>query len=536
MNQHSRARPVVLCVLDGWGHRETCKDNAIRLARTPVLDRLAADCPNALLDASAREVGLPPSQMGNSEVGHMNLGAGRVVPQDLPRIDAAIESGELAGKAALARFIARLRASGGTAHIMGLLSPGGVHAHQAQIAELAKIVQAAGVPVAVHAFLDGRDTPPKSALEYLRAFQAAVPAAAMVPETPAAAMVTVSGRYTAMDRDRRWERTAEAYAALVEAKGQHAPDPLGAVEQSYAAGVSDEFVAPTAIGDYAGMKDGDGVLMANFRTDRVRQILSALLDPDFGGFERPRVVRFAAALGMVEYSTELNGLIEALFEPLDLPRTLGEVVAEAGLRQLRIAETEKYAHVTFFLNGGREAEFPGEERIMVPSPKVATYDLEPEMSAYEVTDRLVAAIESGRFDLVVVNYANGDMVGHTGKLDAAITAVETVDTCLGRLSGAVTAAGGALLITADHGNAEQMENPETGQAHTAHTMNKVPVILVNAPSGTGALADGRLADIAPTLLELMGLAKPSEMTGRSLIRLAAEARRPVPAARAAAVR
>ncbi|MCH8925348.1 MAG: 2,3-bisphosphoglycerate-independent phosphoglycerate mutase [Proteobacteria bacterium] len=527
MNQHSRARPVVLCVLDGWGHRETCKNNAICLARTPVLDRLAAACPNALLDASAREVGLPPSQMGNSEVGHMNLGAGRVVTQDLPRIDAAIENGELAGKAALAGFIARLRDSGGTAHIMGLLSPGGVHAHQAQIAELAKIVQAAGVPVAVHAFLDGRDTPPKSALEYLRAFQAAV---------PAAPMVTVSGRYTAMDRDRRWERTAEAYAALVEAKGQHAPDPLGAVEQSYAAGVSDEFVAPTAIGDYAGMKDGDGVLMANFRADRARQILSALLDPDFGGFERPRVVRFAAALGMVEYSTELNGLMEALFEPLDLPRTLGEVVAEAGLRQLRIAETEKYAHVTFFLNGGREAEFPGEERIMVPSPKVATYDLEPEMSAYEVTDRLVAAIESGRFDLVVVNYANGDMVGHTGKLDAAIAAVETVDTCLGRLSEAVTAAGGALLITADHGNAEQMEDPETGQAHTAHTMNKVPVILVNAPSGTGALADGRLADIAPTLLELMGLAKPAEMTGRSLIRPAAEARRPLPAARAAAVR
>ncbi len=526
MNQHSRARPVVLCVLDGWGHRETCENNAICLARTPVLDRLASACPNGLLDASAQEVGLPPSQMGNSEVGHMNLGAGRVVTQDLPRIDAAIESGALAGKAALARFIARLRDSGGTAHIMGLLSPGGVHAHQAQIVELAKIVQAAGVPVAVHAFLDGRDTPPRSALEYLPAFQAA---------TPATPIVTVSGRYTAMDRDQRWKRTAEAYAALVEAKGRHAPDALGAVEQSYAAGVSDEFVAPTAIGDYAGMKDGDGVLMANFRADRARQILSALLDPDFGGFERPRVVSFAAALGMVAYSTELNGLMETLFEPLDLPRTLGAVVAEAGLRQLRIAETEKYAHVTFFLNGGREAEFPGEERIMVPSPKVATYDLKPEMSAYEVTDKLVAAIESGRFDLVVVNYANGDMVGHTGKLDAAIAAVEAVDTCLGRLSEAVTAAGGQLLITADHGNAEQMENPETGQAHTAHTMNKVPVILVNAPSGTGALADGRLADIAPTLLELMGLAKPAEMTGRSLIRPAAEARRPSPAEPAAAV-
>jgi 2,3-bisphosphoglycerate-independent phosphoglycerate mutase len=497
------------------------------LARTPVLDRLAGACPNALLDASAREVGLPPSQMGNSEVGHMNLGAGRVVTQDLPRIDAAIESGELAGKAALARFIARLRNSGGTAHIMGLLSPGGVHAHQAQIADLAKIVQAAGVPVAVHAFLDGRDTPPRSALEFLRAFQA---------KAPAVPIATITGRYTAMDRDRRWARNALAYRVLVAAEGERAPDAAAAVEQSYAAGISDEFVAPTAVGDYAGMKDGDGVLMANFRADRVRQILSALLDPEFGGFERPRVVRFAAALGMVEYSTEINGLMETLFEPLDLPRTLGAVVAEAGLRQLRIAETEKYAHVTFFLNGGREAEFPGEERIMVPSPKVATYDLKPEMSAYEVTDELVAAIESGRFDLVVVNYANGDMVGHTGKLDPAIAAVEAVDTCLGRLSEAVTAAGGQLLITADHGNAEQMENPETGQAHTAHTMNKVPVILVNAPSGTGALADGRLADIAPTLLELMGLAKPAEMTGRSLIRPAAEARRPSPAEPAAAVR
>ena len=292
MNQHSRARPVVLCVLDGWGHRETCKNNAICLARTPVLDRLAGACPNALLDASAREVGLPPSQMGNSEVGHMNLGAGRVVTQDLPRIDAAIESGELAGKAALARFIARLRDSGGTAHIMGLMSPGGVHAHQVQIAELAKIVQAAGVPVAVHAFLDGRDTPPRSALEYLRAFQAAAP---VVP------IATITGRYYAMDRDQRWERNALAYRALAAAEGETAPDAAAAIEQSYAADDGDEFVKPTVIGGYAGMKDGDGLLMANFRADRARQILSALLDPDFGGFERLCVVRFAAALGMVEY-------------------------------------------------------------------------------------------------------------------------------------------------------------------------------------------------------------------------------------------
>ena len=527
MTQHSRVRPVVLCVLDGWGHRETRRDNAIRLANTPVLDRLATGSPHALADASAQEVGLPPSQMGNSEVGHMNLGAGRIVTQDLPRIDAAIESGEMAGKATLAHFIERLKESGGTAHLMGLLSPGGVHSHQTQIAELAKLLRAAGVPVAVHAFLDGRDTPPRSARQYLGEFQA------MAPD---AVIATVIGRYTAMDRDQRWERSARAYAALVLAEGERAPDALAAVEQGYAAGAGDEFIAPTAIGGYAGMKDGDGVLMANFRADRVRQILFALLDPDFAGFERGRVVRFAAALGMVEYAAELTPFLEAIFEPLEVSRTLGETVAEAGLTQLRIAETEKYAHVTFFLNGGREAMFPGEERILIPSPRVATYDLKPEMSAFEMTVKLVEAIESDRFDFIVVNYANGDMVGHTGLLEPTIAAVEAVDTCLGRLSEAVAEAGGALLITADHGNAEQMADPETGQAHTAHTENKVPVMLVNAPDWAGALADGRLSDIAPTLLELMGLAKPAEMTGKSLIRPAAAARRPALAETAAAAR
>ncbi|MFQ5773692.1 MAG: 2,3-bisphosphoglycerate-independent phosphoglycerate mutase [Kiloniellaceae bacterium] len=526
MTAHARPRPVVLCILDGWGHSEARENNAIRLARTPVLDRLFATCPHGLIDASAQEVGLPREQMGNSEVGHMNLGSGRVVMQDLRRIDAAVENGDLARLPALLRFIDRLKATGGTVHLMGLMSPGGVHSHQAHIARLAEAVRAAGVRVAVHAFLDGRDTPPRSAVEYVKDFRAAA------PEAP---IVTVTGRYYAMDRDKRWERTALAYAALVEGKGERAADPVAAIERSYAAGAGDEFVRPAVIGDYAGMADGDGVLMANFRADRVRQILRALLDPAFDAFARRRTVRFAAAAGMVEYSSALNAFLDSLFPPLDLRRTLGEVVAEAGLAQLRIAETEKYAHVTFFLNGGRETEFPGEERILVPSPKVATYDLQPEMSAPELTDRLVAAIDSGRFDLIVVNYANGDMVGHSGDLEATIKAAETVDRCLGRVTAAVERAGGALVITADHGNAEQMVDPETGQPHTAHTMNKVPVILVGGPAGVESLADGRLADIAPTILELIGLPQPDEMTGQSLIRPARRPRTRQPGAEPRAV-
>jgi len=513
MTQPTRPRPVVLCILDGWGHREARENNAIKLAQTPVLDRLTADCPHALIDASEAEVGLPRGQMGNSEVGHMNIGGGRIVLQDLPRIDQAIAEGGLDKSKALAGFVAGLKASGGIAHLMGLLSPGGVHAHQRQLAALANHLAGKGIAVAVHAFLDGRDTPPRSAAGYLREFQKAA---------PRARIATVVGRYYAMDRDKRWERVARAYAALVEAEGETAPDASAVVAQGYAAGTDDEFVAPTVVGDYAGMADGDGLLMANFRADRARELLHALLDPSFDGFARPRIVAFAAALGMVSYSTALDRLLPALFPPLDLDQTLGQVAAEAGLRQLRIAETEKYAHVTFFLNGGREVPYDGEERILVPSPKVTTYDLQPEMSAPEVTDRLVEAIEAGRFDLVVVNYANGDMVGHSGKLAPAIQAVEAVDRCIGRLEAAVRQAGGVLLITADHGNAEQMLDEEGRQAHTAHTMNRVPIILVNAPPRVTTLDDGRLADIAPTLLELLGLPQPAAMTGRSLIRPALE--------------
>jgi 2,3-bisphosphoglycerate-independent phosphoglycerate mutase len=507
----SRPRPVVLCILDGWGERDNGDDNAIERAKTPVWHELLRRWPHSQLDASEHYVGLPDGQMGNSEVGHTNLGAGRVVMQDLPRIDRAIADGSLAGMPALTDFIARLRATGGTAHVLGLMSPGGVHSHQQQIAALANIVADAGVPVAVHAFLDGRDTPPKSAIGYLRRF------AADTAGRGAVRIATVAGRYYAMDRDKRWDRVEKAYRVLTAAAGERAAAPVAAVEAAYSRGETDEFVLPTAIGDYRGMADGDGLLFANFRADRVREIAGALLDPDFAGFARDRRIRFAAAVGLTEYSEELNRFLATLFPPEDLSDTLGEVVAKAGLHQLRIAETEKYAHVTFFFNGGREMVFPGEERVLVPSPKVATYDLQPEMAALEVTDKVVAAIGSGRFDVIVLNYANTDMVGHTGRLDAAIKAVETVDHCLGRLSRAVEAAGGTLVITADHGNAEMMRDPETGEPHTAHTLNPVPFIVVNPHSAIARLEHGRLADVAPTLLDLMGLPKPAAMTGHSLI-------------------
>ncbi len=507
-------RPVVLCILDGWGYRAERNDNAIALAHTPVWDELWTQAPHAFLETSGLAVGLPDGQMGNSEVGHMNLGAGRVVMQDLPRIDLAVADGSLAVNPTLKQTIAALRASGGTAHLLGLLSPGGVHSHQAHMAALARLIADAGIPVAVHAFLDGRDTPPSSAKGYVEAFLTDV-------RGHAVRVVTISGRYYAMDRDKRWDRVTLAYQAMVDADAPRAADPVTAIEASYRAGKTDEFVLPVVVGDYAGMKDGDGLIMANFRADRAREILTALVDPAFDGFSRHRQPEFAARLGMAEYSSDLNRFFAVLFPAESLTRILGEVVCDAGMSQLRIAETEKYAHVTFFFNGGREQVFPREDRILVPSPKVATYDLQPEMAAPEVTDRLVEAIGSGKFDLVVVNYANGDMVGHTGVLDAAIKAAETIDACLGRLVSAVTKAGGALLVTADHGNAELMRDPITGEPHTAHTVGKVPLVLAAMPAGRWRLRDGRLADVAPTLLKLLGLAQPAEMTGRPLLAEAA---------------
>ncbi len=510
-------RPVMLVVLDGWGWREDAADNAVRQARTPRFDALWAAGPHAFLRTSGRDVGLPDGQMGNSEVGHLNLGAGRVVMQDLPRIDAAVADGSLAALPALPRLIGALKASGGTCHLMGLVSPGGVHSHQDHAAALARALSAAGVPVAIHAFTDGRDTPPRAAPGYLRGLEAAVAG------LPGVRFATVIGRYWAMDRDNRWDRVRKAYDAMVSAEGEapRAADPVAAVEAAHARDVADEFVPATVVGDYAGMRDGDGLLCFNFRADRVRQILSALLDPGFDGFPRARTVRFAAAAGMTEYSRALNAHLATLFAPQSMADILGAVVAGAGLAQLRMAETEKYPHVTYFLNGGEERPYPGEERIMVPSPKVATYDLQPEMSAPELTDRAVEAIGSGRHDLIVLNFANPDMVGHTGSLPAAIRAVETVDAGLGRIADAVRAAGGALVVTADHGNCELMRDPETGGPHTAHTTNPVPVLLTGGPPGAALAEGGRLADVAPTLLALLGLPQPAAMTGRSLLRGAA---------------
>lgn len=505
-------RPVVLCILDGWGERAETANNAVALAATPNWDRFQTAYPKARLKSSALDVGLPEGQMGNSEVGHMNLGAGRVVMQDLPRIDAALADGSLAANAELKGFIAGLKQSGGVCHLLGLLSPGGVHSHQDHMAALARIVTEAGVPVRLHAFLDGRDTPPSKGRDYMAAFLDAVEG--LTDFTVA----TVSGRYYALDRDKRWERVELAWRALAMGEGETGADPLGAIDASYAADLTDEFMRPCVIDGYAGINDGDGVLMANFRADRAREILAALADPAFDGFERPRRPELAQRLGMVEYSTELNALFRAMFPSETLSGILGEVVAAAGRKQLRIAETEKYAHVTFFLNGGREAVFEGEERILVPSPKVATYDLQPEMSAREVTDKLVAAIRSGTFDLIVVNFANGDMVGHTGILDAAIKAAETLDQSLGRLEAVLREVGGVMLVTADHGNCEEMLDVASGEPHTQHTLNLVPAVLVNAPDGIKRLNDGRLSDVAPTLLQLLGLRPPTEMTGTSLLR------------------
>lgn len=502
-------KPVVLCILDGWGYREQTKDNAIKLANTPTYDRLWSSVPRAWLKTSGLAVGLPDGQMGNSEVGHMNLGGGRVVLQDLPRIDKSVETGELAKNTELVSYIEMLKATGGTAHIMGLMSPGGVHSHQDHIAALTKIIAAAGIPVRIHAFMDGRDTPPRSAVPFLEKFEADI------AEADDAAIATTTGRYWAMDRDKRWDRVEKAYKALVAGIGEaNSTSAVEAIEAAYGRDENDEFVAPTIVGDYAGMKDGDGLLMANFRADRAREILTALVDPMFDGFDRGETIKFAAQSGMVEYSTAHNEFLSVLFPSEEIVNSLGETLAKNGIKQLRIAETEKYAHVTFFFNGGLEQPFEGEDRTLIPSPDVATYDLKPEMSAHEVTDGLVEAIRSGKYGAIIVNYANPDMVGHTGVLSAAIKAVETIDGCLARLEEAVKEAGATMIVTADHGNVEMMTDESTGQAHTAHTNFDVPALFVNHET---AVSDGALSDVAPTLLEIMGVTQPTEMTGNSLL-------------------
>jgi 2,3-bisphosphoglycerate-independent phosphoglycerate mutase len=500
--------PTLLMILDGWGWREDKRDNAIQQAQTPNFDRLWSSCPHAFLQTSGHDVGLPEGQMGNSEVGHLNLGAGRVVMQDLPRINQAIADGSIVTALAGTGLIARLRETGGTCHLLGLISPGGVHSHHDHAVALARILVERGIPAVLHAFTDGRDTPPSAALNYVRTLENAMPV-----EVP---IVTVSGRYFAMDRDSRWERVSRAFATIVNGQGRSYPSASAAISDAYAQNTTDEFLPPCVIGDYRGMQSGDGLLSFNFRADRIRQLLDALLNKSFDGFDRGTVPLFGIAAGMTSYGAELDIRMETLFPPQVLTNGLGETVAKAGLRQVRMAETEKYPHVTYFFNGGEETAYPGEDRIMVPSPKVATYDLQPEMSAPELTARAVEAINLGIYDLIVLNFANPDMVGHTGVLEAAIKAVETVDDGIGQIVQALRKTGGSLLVTADHGNCELMRDPTTGAPHTAHTTNKVPVILMS--DRPAMLGDGRLADVAPTLLALMDVAQPHEMSGQSLLR------------------
>ncbi|HKW79414.1 MAG TPA: 2,3-bisphosphoglycerate-independent phosphoglycerate mutase [Casimicrobiaceae bacterium] len=501
--------PVVLLILDGVGCRVDAPDNAVSRAAKPNWDRLWREHAHTRIDASQRAVGLPAGQMGNSEVGHFNIGAGRVVYQEFTRIDRAIETGEFARNPALAKAVATARDHGSTLHVLGLVSPGGVHSHERQLAAMVEMAAQGGAPrVAVHAFLDGRDTPPKSAagsLGYMNDVCA---------RHQGCRVADIVGRYYAMDRDQRWDRIEAAYDLIVDARAPYsAPDAASALAAAYARGESDEFVEPTTIAGGARIGDGDVVVFMNFRADRARQMTRALTDPGFSGFARKRVPRLGAFVTLTSYGKEFAALPVA-FPPQTIADSFGAIVAARGLKQLRIAETEKYAHVTYFFNGGVETPYPGEDRILVPSPKVATYDLKPEMSAVEVTDRLVGAIESRRYDAVVCNYANGDMVGHTGNLTAATRAIETLDACVGRVAAAQLARGGEVLVTADHGNAEKMHDERTGQPHTAHTLNLVPCLYIGRPAT--ARGPGALQDIAPTLLAIMGLPKPPEMTGRAL--------------------
>ena len=506
-----KVTPVLLIILDGFGYREECEHNAICQARKPHWNVLWQTCPHAVIDASEKWVGLPKAQMGNSEVGHMNIGAGRVVYQDYTRIENAIESGEFFRNPALVRTLDTARGNARALHIFGLLSPGGVHSHETQIHAMLEMAARAGLKdVRLHAFLDGRDTPPRSAESSLAALEN------KCRDLKTGRIASICGRYYAMDRDSRWERVQPAYDLLTQGKAaQRAGTAVEGLRAAYARGESDEFVQATAIGAAgARMGDGDAVVFMNFRADRARELTRALTDPGFKGFARERVPRLGYFCTLTSYGEDY-ARIPAAFPPQSVTDGFGEYIAGQGLKQLRIAETEKYAHVTYFFNGGVETPYPGEERVLVPSPRVATYDLKPEMSAYEVTDKLVDAIGRRHYDAIICNYANGDMVGHTGNLAAATRAIEVLDECIGRVVAAMREAGGEVLITADHGNAETMLDPATRQAHTAHTLNLVPVLYVGRRAKIASR--GALQDVAPTLLAMMGLPQPPQMTGNSLI-------------------
>ena len=503
----SRPPTTLLVVLDGWGVSTGGVDDAIHRARTPTWDRLWENAPRTTLSASGSSVGLPDGQMGNSEVGHMNLGAGRTVYQDLTRIDRAVADGSFVDNPVVTDVIGAARAS--TLHVFGLLSPGGVHSHEDQIAAFAELAIERGARVRLHAFLDGRDVPPKSAMATLAGFEERFPGV----------VASIAGRYFGMDRDARWERTERAYALVATGDAPYRfGTPTEALEAAYARGETDEFVQPTAIRAAAGpplrIEDGDVGMFMNFRADRARQLVRALTADDFNEFRRPARPAFALFATLTHYADDIK--LPAAFAPVDLTDTVGECWAAAGLSQLRIAETEKYAHVTYFFSGGREQPFPGEDRVLVPSPRVATYDLAPAMSAREVTDRLVDAIDGRRYDAIVCNFANGDMVGHTGVFDAAVAAVETIDECLARILEAIRRTGSQCLVTADHGNVERLLDRETNQPHTAHTSGPVPLVYAG-PRHLRFVDGGTLRDVAPTLLELMDKRRPGAMTGRSLV-------------------
>mgnify|MGYP001766380769 CR=1 FL=1 len=503
-------RPLVLLILDGFGYREEKQDNAIAAARKPVWDALWRDCPHSLISGSGLDVGLPEGQFGNSEVGHMTLGAGRVVYQQLTRIDKDIADGTFFRNPAYCEAIDKAVAAGKAVHVWGLLSPGGVHSHENHIlAMLDMAVQRGAKLVYLHAFLDGRDTPPRSAETSIRLAQDKLDALGT------GRFASICGRYYAMDRDKRWERVEPAYNLLTLGVADYrAGTAAEGLAAAYARDENDEFVKPTVIGEPVSLEDGDAVIFMNFRADRARQLTRAFTDAGFDGFGRRKTVALSAFVQTSEYAADIQAL--CAYPPESLDNSLGEYLGKLGKTQLRIAETEKYAHVTFFFSGGREAMYPGEERILVDSPKVATYDLQPEMSAFEVTDKLVAAIGSGRYDVIICNYANGDMVGHTGVFGAAVKAGEALDQCLGRVRDAVLAADGECLVTADHGNCEQMHAHDAQQAHTQHTCEQVPCLYIGRRSVQ--ISDGgTLADVAPSMLTLLGLPQPGEMGGRNLL-------------------
>lgn len=501
--------PVALIIMDGYGINKDTYGNAIAAAKKPNLDRYFAEWPNTIIGASGMDVGLPDGQMGNSEVGHTNMGAGRIVYQELTRITKSIADGEYLNNEAFCAAVENCKQHGGALHLMGLLSSGGVHSHNTHLYGMLELAKKAGLhEVYVHCFMDGRDVPPSSGKEFIEEL------AAKMAEIGVGKIATISGRYYAMDRDNRWERVVKAYSAMVYGEGVMCDDPVKAMENSYAEGVTDEFVVPVVVDANGIIKANDSVIFFNFRPDRAREITRTFVDPEFSGFERKNGMFPLTYVCFTQYDATMPNVLVA-FKPQSLVNTLGEYISSIGKTQLRIAETEKYAHVTFFFNGGVEKQYEGEDRILVNSPKVATYDLQPEMSAYEVTDKLVPAIKSGKYDMIILNYANCDMVGHTGVFEAAVKAVEAVDTCVGKVVDAIKEMGGVALITADHGNADKMV-AEDGSPFTAHTTNPVPFCVVNYDCELRE--GGRLADIAPTMLQIMGLEQPEEMDGTSLIK------------------